>query len=136
MVASMQRTNSSLMVVSQWTTKPRVVAEQQTNTCPRVISAQWTDSGLMAMLQRMAKPRVVVNRRTYLILQATSTQQTGSDLMAMLQWMTMPSPVTKSACPYRQNTPRLRKNTSHIPEKRKFEIIFEGPHEVRSGRRA
>ena len=31
--ANMQRTNSGLMVVSQWTVIPRVVAEQQTNTC-------------------------------------------------------------------------------------------------------
>ena len=31
---SMQRTNSDMMVVLQWTVIPRVVAEQQTNTCP------------------------------------------------------------------------------------------------------
>ena len=36
---STQRTNSSLMVVSQWPVMPRVVAEQQTNTCSQVINA-------------------------------------------------------------------------------------------------
>ena len=32
--SSTQRTNSDLMAVSQRMVKPRVVAEQQTNTCP------------------------------------------------------------------------------------------------------
>ena len=62
----------------------RVVAEQQANTCPQVISVQWTDSGLMAVLQRMVMPRVVANRRTYLTSQVTSAQRTDSGLMAVL----------------------------------------------------
>ena len=36
--ASTQRTNFSLMTVSQWMVMQRVVAEQQTNTCPQVFS--------------------------------------------------------------------------------------------------
>ena len=126
--------------------KPRVVAEQQTNTYPRVISAQQTDSGLMAALQWMANLRVVTNRRTYLMPQATSTQQIDFSLMAMLQRTTMLrvvarpqaliGPVAKSACPYRPNTPRLRGNASHIPERREVEMIFKGPCEVGNGRRA
>ena len=31
---STQWINSSLMAMSQWTLMPRVIAEQQTNTCP------------------------------------------------------------------------------------------------------
>ena len=49
-----------LMVVSQRTTMLRVVAEQQTKTCPQVISMQQTDSGLMAVLRWTATPRVVI----------------------------------------------------------------------------
>ena len=40
---------------------------------------------------------------------------------------------TKSACPYRRNTPRLGGNASHIPEKREVKIIFGGTREVGSG---
>ena len=36
--ASTQWTNFSLMIMSQRTAMPKVVAEQQTNTCPQVIS--------------------------------------------------------------------------------------------------
>ena len=36
--ASMQRTDFSLMAMLQWTAMPRVVAEQQVNTCAHVIS--------------------------------------------------------------------------------------------------
>ena len=39
-IASTQRTNFDIMVVSQWTTMLRVVAKQQTNTYPQVISVQ------------------------------------------------------------------------------------------------
>ena len=48
---SMQRTDFGLMVVLQQTAMLRVVAEQQTNTYPQVINAQWTDSGLMVVLK-------------------------------------------------------------------------------------
>ena len=40
----------------------------------------------------------------------------------------------KSVRPYRRNTPRLGGNTKHIPERRKVEMIFGGPREIRSGR--
>ena len=42
---SMQQIDFDLMVMSHWTGKPRVVAEQQTNTCPQVISAQTNVKG-------------------------------------------------------------------------------------------
>ena len=71
----------------------RVVAEQQTNTCPQGISKQQTNSSLMAVLQRTVMSRVVTNRRRCLTLQATSAQRTNSGLMTMLQWMTMPKVV-------------------------------------------
>ena len=61
-----------LMVVLQWMTMLRVVAKQQINSYPQVVSSQWADSCQMATLQQMAMPRVVTNRRAYLTPQATS----------------------------------------------------------------
>ena len=66
--ASTQWRNFNLMVVSQWITMPRVVAELQTNTCLKVIRAQQTDSDLIAVLQRTTTLRVVTNRQIYLTL--------------------------------------------------------------------
>ena len=133
------------MVVSQWKVRLRVVAKQQTNTCPRVIRAQRTDSGLMAMLQQTTMLRVVGNGWIYLTPQATSAQRTDSSLMAVLQQtamlrvfirpQTVTSPVVKSARLYRRNTPRLRGNASHILEKKEVKMIFGGSREVRSGQR-
>ena len=60
-IANMQWIDFGLMAVSQWTTMPKVVAKQQLNTCPQIISAQRTDSGLMAVLQLTVTLRVVTN---------------------------------------------------------------------------
>ena len=100
----------------------------------------------MDVLQRTTKPMVVANRQTYLIPQATSAQRTDSGLIAVLQRTTMPrvvarpqgitDPIAKSARPYRRNTPRLGGNASYIPERKEVKMIFEGPHEVKSGRLA
>ena len=50
-IASTQRMDSGLMVVSQRTKLLRVVVEQQANTYPQVINAQRTYSDLMDVLQ-------------------------------------------------------------------------------------
>ena len=84
---------------------PRVVVKQQTNTCPRVINAQWIDSNLIAVLQWMAMLRVVANRQTYLILQATSTQQTNSGLIAVLQQTAMPRVSARPQADISRNQP-------------------------------
>ena len=57
--ANTQQTDSGLMAVSQRMVMSRVVVEQQTNTCPQVLSMQQTDSGLMAVLQQTTLPGVV-----------------------------------------------------------------------------
>ena len=49
--ASTLWTNFGLMAVSQRTTKPRVVVEQQTDVCLKATSVQRTDPSLMAVLQ-------------------------------------------------------------------------------------
>ena len=92
-------------------------------------------------MQRTATLRVVANRQKYLTLQVTSVQQTDSGLIAVLQQTTTLrvvarpqaniSPVAKSTCPCRQNTPRLGGNASHTSERREVRMIFEGPREVR-----
>ena len=98
-----QRTGSRLMAAGTWhgdlaprasaknygcvtmTTMSMVVAGQQTNTYPQVISVQWTDFGRMAVLQQTISPRVVVNKTP----PTTSVQQTDSSLIAMLERTTM-----------------------------------------------
>ena len=142
--ASTQQTDHSLMDVSQWMAMSRVIAEQQTNTCPQVISVQRTDSGLMTVLQQTAKLRVVANRPTYLLLHATTPQAMHATTpQAMLQRTIMPrvvarpqadtSPIAKSAPLCRQNTPRLWRNVGLTPERREVRMIFREPREVGSG---
>ena len=110
LTASTQWRDFGMMAMSQQMTMPRVVAEQQTNTYPQVISAQRTDSGLMAVLQRMTAPRVVTRPQANI------------------------SPVAKSVHPCRQNTPMLGRNASHAPERREVRMIFGGSREVGDSR--
>ena len=71
--ANIHRTNFGLMAMLQRTTKPKVVAEQQTNICLKATSAQRTASGLMVVLQQTTTPRVVSSWHTDISPQVTST---------------------------------------------------------------
>ena len=142
---STQQTDSSLRVVLQQTTKPRVVASWQTNMSPQVTSAQWTSAHSRVVLQQTAKPRVIASWQIDMSPQVTSVQQKNAQPRAVLQRTTKlrvvarpqadESPIAKSAHPYRKTPAEERERTKDLPVKREVDTIFGGPCKIERSRR-
>ena len=76
--------NSGLRVMLQWTTKPRVVAEQQMNISQQATSAQRTGVYPRAVFQQTANSRVVSSWQIDMSLQVVSVQQMSAYLRVVL----------------------------------------------------